>query len=80
MPHKVPTPLRVRACSGLSECWEALWALRDEAWLAASYSCGGLSMPFDGFCAVTWDGSLVLGDIPPAEHEEAYYAQLIATR
>jgi len=22
-------------------------ALRDEAWLAASYSCGGLSMPFD---------------------------------
>jgi NADPH:quinone reductase-like Zn-dependent oxidoreductase len=22
-------------------------ALRDEPWLAASYSCGGLSMPFD---------------------------------
>jgi hypothetical protein len=22
-------------------------ALRDEPWLAASYSCGGLSIPFD---------------------------------
>ena len=32
---------------------------------------------------VTWYRTRLhgsLGDIPPAEHEEAYYAQLIATR